>query len=186
MFNSVGAFNQQFKPVDDGYLYYPSKSAGGKLVTAEEYEALTADWERRAGRSGTWRSAGVIGLAILVWALLSQSLALPGWTDWLIIAACAASLTGWLFWASSAPRRLVRGRPDAAPPRSASQVRREILTMRNWPFVIFALLLTGAVFAGALISLPWTIAGWAWVIGSGLLFAIYLRVAIKKLSDPQG
>ncbi len=186
MFDAIGAFTKQFKPVEGGYLYYPSKRAGGKLVTDEEFEALAANWQRVASRRGTWKTAGLVGLAILVWTLLSQALALPERTDWVIIAACVASVTGWLLWSSLAPRRLVSGRPDIAPPRSACQVRREVRAMLNWPFIIFALLLTGAMFFGALISLPGSIATWAWAIGSGTLFAVYLWAAFKKLTDPRG
>ena len=57
--------------------------------------------------------------------------------------------------------------------------------MLNWPFVLFALLITGAMFIGALSLLPGTMAVWVWVIGSGLLFGIYLWTAFQKLRDPQ-
>ena len=43
MFDSIGAFTRQFTPVDGGYLYFPSRKNGGKLVTAEEFETLVSD-----------------------------------------------------------------------------------------------------------------------------------------------
>jgi hypothetical protein len=185
MFDPIGSFTRQFEPVDGGYLYYPSRKSGGKLVTAEEFEQLVSDWQRVAGTRGTWKSAGLIGLAILVWTLLSRALALSEWTDWVIIVGCVVALSGWVTWASLAPRRLVRGRPDVAPPRPASQIRREVRATFNWPFVIFALLLSGLLFFGALESLSGTLAGWAFVVGSGLLFGVYVWTAFQKLRDPK-
>ena len=62
MFDTMDAFTRQFTPVDGGYLYYPSKNDGGKLVTAEEFESLVADWQRVAGRSGRWKAVGLVAL----------------------------------------------------------------------------------------------------------------------------
>ena len=33
MFNLVGVFERSFTPIEDGYLYYPSRCSGGYLVT---------------------------------------------------------------------------------------------------------------------------------------------------------
>ncbi|MEO6361022.1 MAG: hypothetical protein ABIO43_10675 [Sphingomicrobium sp.] len=183
MFDATGAFTKQFTPTAGGYLYYPSKKAGGKLVTVEEYEALAFNWQRVAGRRGTWRVAGLVALALLFWALVSSALAFPEWTDEIVIAACVAVLVSWIGWASYAPRRLVSGRPDIAPPRLITEVRREIRRMFNWPLIMFALFFTGAMFVAGLSSLPGTILNWAWAIGSGSLFATYLWTAFKKLTD---
>lgn len=136
MFDSMGAFNKQFIPVDGGYLYYPSRKSGGKLVTVEEFEGLVAGWQRIAGRSGLWKPVGVVVLVILLWTLLSQALALPEWADSIIVVGSVAAVSGWMLWASFEPRRLVRDRSVVAPPRSVLQARRQARAALNWPFVI--------------------------------------------------
>lgn len=183
MFDSLGAFSRQFTPVDGGYLYYPSRKDGGKLVTAEEFETLVSDWQRVAGRSGTWKSGGLIGLAILIWILVSQALALPTWTDWIIIIAAVAGLSGWILWNSFAPRRLVRDRPEVAPPRPSSQVRREARAALKWPVVILVVLLSGAIFIGHWSSPDDSLTWWAWTLGSGLMVGTYTWIAVQKLRD---
>ena len=147
MFDTVGAFKKQFTPVEGGYLFYPSRKSGGKLITANEYDCLVADWERIAGRVGLWKTVGVVVLALLLWTLLSQGLSLPGWTDTFIIAVLVVTICGWLFWASFAPRRLVKDRSAVTSPRPASDARRESRAALNWPFVTFALLLSGGTSA---------------------------------------
>lgn len=183
MFDSAGAFKRWFKPVSGGYLYYPKKGVGGKLVTADEYEHLVTRWERTAGRRGIWTTVGVVFLAILVWTFLSEALALPEWMDWIIIMGCVAGVSVRIFWAAFAPRRLVKNRPDIAPPRAASEAQREARAALNWPFVLFALVASAAVLIVQVVSGEQTATGWAWLVGSGLVFAVYLWIAIQKFAD---
>src|SRR3546814_9594755 len=96
----MGAFNNQFTPVDGGYLYYPSKNSGGKLVTADEYEQLAAGWRKVAGRRGMWKIVGIVMLAIIFWTTISKSLSLPEWSDSIMVAASVAGISAWLLWAS--------------------------------------------------------------------------------------
>lgn len=152
MFNAERAFTLQFTPAKGGYVYYPSRHSGGKFVTEEEYERLLANWRRVAGIRGGWKTGGIAFLALLVWALVRQRLGMPNWTDWLVISVGVAAFSGWVLWASFAPRRLAMGRPDFAPPRPISEARRASRAALSWPFVIFALLLSGAAFFGALSS----------------------------------
>ncbi|MDP5277557.1 hypothetical protein Q9Q95_01370 [Sphingomonas sp. DG1-23] len=183
MFDSIGAFNKQFVPVEGGYLYYPSKNGGGKLVTADEYKQLTEDWRKIAGRRGVWTVAGIVTLAIIVWTIISRSLSLPDWSDSIIIGACVLGISAWLFWAGFAPHRLVRDRPAIVPPRPASEARRQARAMVNWPFVIVGLLLSGIVLIGSLNSPERDFNAWAWLVGSGLIFSLHIWVAIQKLRD---
>ena len=185
MFDATGAFIRQFTPVDGGYVFYPSRKSGGKLVTFEEYEALVTNWRRVAGWRSHWKVAGIVFLVILLWTLASQALALPDSADWLVIVACVAALSGWVLWASFAPHRLVKDRPDYTPPRAAWQTRREARAALNWPLVIVVLLFSGAVFLGHLAAPNGTLAWWAWIIGSGLFFGGYLWIAIQKIADRQ-
>lgn len=183
MFDVTTAFSRQFTPVDGGYVYYPFRTAGGKLVTAAEYERLVADWERVAGRRGRWKAVGLLSAAILLWVFVSQALALPEWADSIILMGSVGALSGWIYWASLAPRRLVRHRPDIAPPRLPSEARREARAALNWPFVLLVLFASGTIFVGHLTTPEASPRWWAWVIGSGLFFVGYFWLAIQKLND---
>lgn len=183
MFDSLGAFAKQFTPIEGGYLYYPSKKGGGKLVTAEEYDELNEGWRKVAGQSGIWKTVGLAMLVIFVWTFISTTLSLPDWAGAIFIAVAASCISAWLFWAGLAPRRLVRDRPDVAPPRPISQVKRHVRAMLNWHMIIFALLLSGLAFLGVLYSPQRNFASWAWLIGSGAMFGLYFWVAIQKYRD---
>jgi len=185
LFDPVGVFAKQFTPVEGGYLYYPSKRGGGKLVTADEYEHLAEGWRKVAGRRGTWKIVGVVALAIFVWTVLSKSLSLPEWSDSIIIAACVTGISAWLLWASLAPRRLVRDRPAIAPPRPVSEVKRQSRALVNWRFISFALLFSGIAFLGTLNAPQRDLKSWCWLIGSGAMFGLYIWIAIQKYRDRQ-
>ena len=183
MFDLIGAFTKQFTPIDGGYLYYPSRKSGGKFVTTDEYEKLVADWQRIAGRRGLWKTVGLIFVAVLLWTIASEVLALPDWADWILIVGCVSAISGWLGWAALAPRRLVKDRPNSTPPRSIAEARRESRAILNWPFVIFFTLASGAIFFGQLTAPERTAGWWAWLVGSGLFFGCYLWIAFEKLRD---
>ena len=186
MFDAAGAFTRQFKPMDGGYVYYPSRKAGGKLVTVDEYETMVANWQRIAGTRGRWKTVGLVSLAILLWTLASEAFALPEWSNWIISVATVAGLSGWLLWASLAPRRLVSERTDFVPPRPAPAARREARAALNWPFVLIVLLVSGAAFVGTMSSSDRSLSWLALLIGSGAFFAAYLWIAFQKLWDRQG
>ncbi|MCA1654342.1 MAG: hypothetical protein ABR588_07005 [Sphingomicrobium sp.] len=183
MFDSIGAFNRQFTSVEGGYLYYPSRKGGGKLVTAQEFEALASNWKRIAGRSGRRKTVGVAFLVILIWTVLFEAFGLPDWAESIIIVGLVLAISGWLMWASFAPRRLVKDRPEVAPPRQVAQIRREARASLNWRFVIFALLMSGTILFGTLSSPDHPMSWWGWVIGSGAMFFVYLWIGFQKLRD---
>lgn len=183
MFDPVDAFSRQFKPIEGGYLYYPSRKSGGKLVTDVEYAELLADWQGIAGRRGQWTIIGIISAVILGWITLSQSVTLPYWAEKLMMLGLVIGISGWFLWASLAPRRLVRGRPDFTPPRPAQAARRESRALLSWRFVIFALLLSGVALLRTLSSPDLTLHWWAWLIGSGALFVAYVCIALLKIMD---
>jgi hypothetical protein len=187
MFDATDVFTLQFTRTDGGYLYYPSPKAGGKLVTREEYERLLANWQRVAGPRGVWTAAALIVGVILLWTILDEASSLPGWTGRLIAGGCAAALVAWFLWAGFAPRRLVSGRPDVAPPRLRSELGREARAMVSWHIVALALLLSGAALFHTLRSPETTtLVWWAWLIGSGAMFCSYIWIAVQKVSDRQG
>lgn len=183
MFDPVDAFSRQFKPIDGGYLYYPSRTSGGKLVTDVEYEELLANWQKVAGRRGQWTIIGIISAVIFGWIILSQSVTLPYWAEKLMMPGLVIVISAWFLWASLAPRRLVSGRPDFTPPRPAQAARRESRALLSWRFVIFALLFSGVALLRTLSSPDHTLDWWAWLIGSGGLFIAYACIALLKMMD---
>lgn len=183
MFNTIEAFKRQFTRVKGGYLVYPSRKFGGKLVTEAEYEQLVADWEKVAGRAGSWKTVGLVVVVIAMWTLLAESFSAPAWGETLLIVFIVAAVCAWLLWASTAPRRLVKDRSLAAPPRPPEGARREARAALNWPFVTFALLISGSIFFGSVTTSDKTIGTWAWLVGSGAMLGLYLWIGFKKLLD---
>jgi hypothetical protein len=182
LFDVVRTFAKQFTPVDGGYVYYPSIKQGGKLVTAEEYERLLADWKRTTGWRGL-KLAGIVLLVLVGGSLASAMISLPERLDWVLSSVVVAGLVGWIIWAAAAPRRLVKGRPDHTPPLSRAQARQAARAIITWPMIGLALFMSGAVFVIYLISPTGTLAWWAWIIGSGAIFALYGWTAYKKASE---
>lgn len=183
MFDVTSAFTKQFTPIDGGYVYYPSQRAGGKLVTAEEYQKLVADWHRVAGINGQWKTVGLTFLVILLWVFASQSLGLPESAEWIMIACFVAALIGWTVWHSFAPRRLVKGRPDIAPPRAISEVKRAVRATVSWPLIAAVVALSAVVFFSTLALPTASPMWWVWLVGSGLMLGLYLWLALQKLWD---
>lgn len=183
MFDSVGAFTRQFTPVEGGYLFYPSKNSGGKLVTADEYEALVAGWEKTAGRKGTSKMASLVCLFIVFWTVVSSATRLPAWSGSVLVAVCVVGVIAWVLWVNFAPYRLVRDRPAVAPPRSKGEASRQARAALNWPFVGFALVFSGLAFVWALVSTDRGFSNSAWLYGSAAMFAVYVWIAARKYRD---
>ena len=183
MFDTIGAFKKQFTPVEGGYLLYPSAKGGGKLITVEEYDSLVADWQRTAGRGGRWKTVGLVMVLVLLWTLLTEALSLPDWAETLFIAVIVIGISARLLWVSLAPRRLVKNRLPLTLPRPVSDARREARAALNWPLVVFAVLVSGAIFFSTLNASERTPSIWAWLVGSGLMMLAYLWIGLKKLID---
>lgn len=183
MVDPVASFSKHFTPVDGGYLIYPSKRSGGKLVTHDEYDRLLADWKRVAGTAGILKAAAVIVLLISAWSVAFDTLSFPEWADTVFMNALIVMVVGRFMWAGFAPHRLVRGRPAIVPPRHPSAARREARAAVNWPVMVAASLICGGAFLSALNEPNRTWDVWAWLIGSGALLVVYLWIAIQKLLD---
>jgi hypothetical protein len=183
IFDSIGAFERQFIPIEGGYLYYPSSKSGGKLVTAEEFESLRSDWVRIAGRGGRWKNIAVVVAGLVVWEIVSVGLEFPRWTTWLAATSAVIFISARIMRVSLAPRRLVKDRPAITPPRPATERGRQARAMINWPFVIFVLVVSGLIFWASLASQKYTFSWWAWTVGSGAMFVAYIWVAFRKLQD---
>lgn len=183
MSNSIDAFKKQFTPHRDGYLIYPWRQGGGKLVTADEYNQLIADWQKVAGRAGTWKSVGTVVAVLALWTLLSQALRPPEWINSAVIVLVAITICARILWASFAPWRLVKNRKPITPPRPRAEARREARAALNWQMIIFALILSAGAFASHVTATEWNIGTWAWLVGSGAIFVAYIWIGFRKLFD---
>jgi hypothetical protein len=178
MFDPMDVFSRQFTPVEGGYLYYPSPKSGGKLITDDEFAKLASDWKKTFGWRGVLKS---MGMSVVVIALfLCLSLYLPDWVGQFAPLCIVGVLLAWNFRAVSSVRRLVKDRPVVAPPKPVSQARREARAMIKWPFLIVVILACGGFLVSGLSSVD---RSWTWIGGSGILLAIYLWTAFRKLMD---
>ena len=104
MFDPVEAFRKQFTPVEGGFLYFPTGSSGGKLVTNDEYAVLEAGWVRAAGTRGQIEIAVVMVIAVFGWVTIEDYAALPGWASNVFLIGMVVLVMARFFWASRAPR----------------------------------------------------------------------------------
>ena len=183
MLDPVSSFSKQFVPFEEGYLYYPSRKSGGKFVSHEEYEQFVAGWEAVAGRRGIWKiTLAIIGCVFLI-VIFQSTFDGSEWlrpvSTWIVVLAVLARF----FWFSMAPRRLVSERPDAAPPRSPAASKRAARSMVSWDIIIWAFIVSTAIFGVSLAAYPKSLSVWIWVAGSGAMSAAYLWVAIMIYRD---
>ncbi len=183
MFGAVDMFAKAFTPVEGGYLYYPSARSGAKFVSNDEFEILIADWQKIAGMKGIFKAVGLIVLVILISTLAGAFLGLPDWAVRACSMLCIPLFVFWLFRAVLSPRRMVRDRPDAAPPRKKQQVRKDARNALTWRMIIFCLLFSASIFFSTVFSEGRAQSDWAWIIVSGAMLVCYLWLAIRKLGD---
>jgi hypothetical protein len=182
MFDPVGAFTRQFTPVEGGYLYYPSRRSGGKLVSASEYEMLVADW-RRIAAGGTWKVAGFLILVIVVGTIASRTLAVPDWMLDIAVFGAIAAISIGVLWVGGAPRRLVRERPAITPPRPIGEAQRDSRRLMKWPFVLVMIVIWTRWFLLSFDYWQGSFGQWAWTIASGLGLGYFLWIGFQKFRD---
>lgn len=137
MFGSaVTAFMRSFIPIEDGYLYYPSRWSRGYLVTAEEYEHLTENWRKVAGFWGILKLVGIFLAASILLVLIGGDVGSTSGYDFATYG-CIAAVIAYLIWKSTAPHRLVRGRKPIAPPRTAKETEEQMGRALGWPMAIW-------------------------------------------------
>ena len=185
MFDALGAFSKQFTPHEGGYLFYPGRTAGGKFVTESEYQDLVARWHSVAGRKGTWKTVGFVMLIIVVGMAAKELLSERDWIETFSIWVAGAFVVVRIIWASFAPRRLVKGRPDAAPPRTLAASKKLARSMLPWRMVLPVFIISTGIFILGLSAKPQTFVDWLWLIGGGAMSAAYGWIAIQKFRDRQ-
>jgi hypothetical protein len=130
-----------------------------------------------------WKAVGIIFLTVLVWTTLMANISLPNWTSGIFSTLTTIAMVIWFGWAGLAPRRLVRNRPEVAPPRPIAKARRDARAALNWRFILFALAISGAALFLHISSSDRSAGSWMWIIGSGTMFAVYLWIGYRKLTD---
>lgn len=183
MFVSEDYFARQFEPFGEDYLYFPTKRSGGRLVTAAEHQQLVDSWRATAGSGGIWKLTG-IGVAVLfVWVFTEDYFHPPEWTNdaliWFLVAAISARFA----WAAGAPRRLVRGRTEVAPPRTLAESRRVINSMIPWQLIALVVVAAGNVFFDTLWEQDKSVQDWLVTLISGGFFAVYSWIGIQKYRE---
>ena len=178
--NPVRSFADQFTPVEGGYLYYPSRKRGGRRVTSDEFQHLVLQWRRRVG---PWKLALPCLVAVIVWTVLSDQFALPDWSGSAFSGLIVVTMAAWVLWAGYAPRRLVKQRPEVAPPRPPKEERRKARAALDWKLVLLVAVASGGFFAKGLLAARVTFSSLALTVGSGLLFFGYLWIAVLKFRD---
>jgi 4-hydroxybenzoate polyprenyltransferase len=177
------AFARRFEPTEGGYLFYPRAKGPGKLVTPAEYEALAAHYRRwMGGRFKPGLLFAILFGAILMTTIVSVALGLPPERDNWLIYPLVALLVGFIFWLQFAPHRLVKGRPDAAPPRTKAQLGRATRRVLTWPQVVLGIAVSGLFAAAGLAGRP-SIGVVVWTVFWALVFATWVKLAFQKFQD---
>lgn len=180
MFDTAGVLDRSFTPVEEGYLFYPSRWSHGYLVKPEEYGELIDEWRRVAGWKGLLSLIGLMVVALLIGMAIIYWLGLAEWANTVISLGLATGLAGYLIWKSTAANRLVRNRTPAAPPRAARAADHAMGKALGRPMAMWLAILS-------LIALGWAIAFAMvtplWGIPAAIVFGIMaffnLRIAVR-------
>lgn len=183
LFDATGAFSKQFVPHDGGYLYYPGRKAGGKFVSEPEYQELEAHWQSVAGGKGRWITAAACVLIITLGMIIKEFFDGSEWIENVSIWSAVAFVFARTTWANFAPRRLVKGRPDVAPPRTLAASKKLVRSMLPWRMIIPIFIVSTGIFILGLSAMPQTFMDWLWLGGSGAMSGVYGWTAIQKFRD---
>ncbi|QLC23006.1 hypothetical protein HFP51_12905 [Parasphingopyxis sp. CP4] len=176
----VDTFTKQFEPHGDGYIYYPSRREGGKFVTEKEHQDLLAEWKRTATGRGFWISMLLIIGLVAIWSVFRLTFVVPEWASATVTIGIAVLILVRVGWASLAPRRLVKGRPDITPRRTLGEAQSQAARLMPWSMVIGVIVGSGVIIGILLSSITGTWEWWAWTIGSGGVLISYVWIAVRK------
>lgn len=182
---SIKLFEKLFTAIDCGYLYYPSKKSGGKLIASGEYHYLVARWSKISSLNSILKLVGIVFFLLFSWTALVEIVQLPSWTIYYFAIMIAIGLSNWLRGECLAPRRLVKNRPEIAPPRTPAEVKvlRQVgLADFRWWLVVYTLIYSGGAFVVGARSADGGLVSWLWIISSATLFTLHIWLAIRNLS----
>ena len=186
MFNLERFLARTFTPVDGGYLYFPSAKSGGKLVSAAEYDVLTEQWRRVLGGSAMLVAFLLIVASSVVLIVAAVAFRLPPWTVKVSPLLFLPALFTWMWRPAFAAGRLVRGRPDIAPPRPLAELRRAGRAALDWKFVAGFMVYAGWNFSRSARLAERTWWDWMWLALWGAVLVLNLGIAWFKWRDQQG
>lgn len=153
MLDTVGVLERSFTPVEEGYLYYPSRWSHGYLVAPDEYRTLIDEWRRIAGWKGLFKLVGIMYIVLMIGMIALEYLGLADVYETIVTVGSATALAGYILWKGTAASRLVRGREPAAPPRSSTEADTDMAKALGRPmaawmtFVSISLLFWAILFA---------------------------------------
>ena len=185
-FNPTDLFKRRFDPIAEGYLYYPRKRGGGKLVSEREFADFVGDYRRWFGTRFVpgllfWLTlAGIVFISVLSVALGESDRSLT-----IAVYALLAILIGGAFWVQSAPFRILRSRPDFSPPRAKRDQSKAARTQVPWIILCLMIPFPGLMsYVGILsvIAEP-SLLNVAWTAAFGFIFATAVKIAIQKWMD---
>lgn len=179
-------FRRRFQRCDQGFLYYPKRKGGGKIITQAEHDVIVGNFRRWFGarfRPGL-SLAAMFGLIVVI-TLVSLAFPLSERAFDVAIWIVAATFLLGYYWLYSAPQRLVKDRPEVTPPRTREELGRAGRAMMTWPMVVFAIgLCSLAVFVG--VSARPNIATVIWTVFWVIVLAVHVRNAVRKFQDRRG
>jgi hypothetical protein len=180
MFNTAGVLERSFTPVEEGYLYYPSRWSHGYLVKPEEYETLIDEWQRFAGWKGIWKLVGAMIVALIISMAIIYWLGLGERANTFLNLALAAAMAGYMIWKSTAANRLVRGREKFAPPRSSQAAEDAMGKALGRPMSVWLVVVSLSFLA---LAIDFAVATPLWGVPAVIIVATLayfnLRIAIR-------
>jgi hypothetical protein len=177
------AFARLFTPFDGGYLYFPSKDAGGKFVTEAEYHALLTGHHATSGPKAMVKVVAAVVVAVAIGTLADDYFDAGGHIMTIAIWAVGLMVMAYFYWTSLAPLRLFKGRPDIVPPRPLADTKQIARSMIPWKHLLSMLLVSGLIFTVMLSASPKSPYDWLWVIGSGTFACLSAWIAVQKWRD---
>lgn len=142
MFNSVEIYARSFKPVDGGYLYYPTRWSSGYLVNEEEFQQLCADWRSVSGWKGIFKLVAIVLVVATLATLAASAWEISERAFDYITLLIAVGMLAYIVWKFTAAYRLVRTRQPAAPRRTGREVETDFSRQLTWPMALFVAVLS--------------------------------------------
>jgi len=185
-FNPTEIYKRQFQPAEEGYLFYPRRNKGGKLLSHLEYEKLVLNYRRWIGtRFVPGLSVWFAFAGLIVIASISVMFDLPDQFIEISVYAMVAAFVAASLWLYLTPYRLTKNRPDVSPPRTKQEQMRLARSMMPWALLIWTIIIFGLlsiIGIAAAITEP-SIGKGVFATFCTLFLIMGLRVAIQKYRD---
>lgn len=143
--NAQERFLRRFDPDGQGFVYRATPHAPGVSVTAEERTRLIAADDDRRGIAVILYVA-TVPVLVIVTAIVAMTPAISSWypaTPWLVLLVFPAAVAT---WASMAPNRILRGRPNVDKGLPKAEAERRAYREKSW--FSLAVGVAGSVAAG--------------------------------------